>query len=99
MDAVNALSVPNIVFALVGASGAGIILLVLMRRGWDVNLQRSASSIEELAPQAEGAREQLEAKLRQAGLGISAEEFVRASLIWGLVGAVSVQAIVGYWGL
>ena len=47
MDAFNGLSAPNIVLALIGASGAGIVLLVLMRRGWDVNLGRSASAIQD----------------------------------------------------
>ena len=99
MDALSALSVPNIVFALIGASGAAIVLLVLMRRGWDVNLSASARSIEELTPAPDSFKERLETKLREADFPITADEFIRASLLWGLASAAGVQAALGYWGL
>src|SRR5947209_8953073 len=91
------LSIPNVMLAFAGATGCALVLLVLLRRGWDVNLAKSAASVDGVRP--EGFMLQLERRLHEADIPLTPEEFVRACLLWGAVAAAGAQLVWGYWGM
>ncbi|MEP7199920.1 MAG: type II secretion system F family protein [Chloroflexota bacterium] len=93
----DAISAPNVMFALVGATGCAIVLLVLLRRGWDVNFAQTAAVVEGAEP--EGIKQRIGRKLREADIPLTPEEFVRASAWWGMMAAAAVHLVWGYWGM